>query len=966
MKRRYRVSLSLLLAVAGLSVGCGSSGDSTDEGAGGSGGSGGGAGADAGDAADDGEAGVPFTSPVDSVALDQTIEGKSLSAPVDVVRDEWGVPHIYGKTLSDVAYAQGWLMAHDRLPQMDLMRHNADGTLGELVGSLFPQAIDTDIGMRMHHMRATAQKAFDELEASTDPKDQEIVRALGQFSAGVNAFIVALRKGQYALPSALAFTYSAQATKDWTEVDSLMLGSLQAFFLSFDASSEIGRTELDAKAKLVFDQASDPKLKARAGLGADLQRLAPIDPTHTINGWTGLNGDTSTASVELPGAGNLFALLEADHATVRDMGNDHTLHPTRGSNNWVVGPSLSTTGNPLVANDTHLSLSNPATFWLAHLRAEGGAVPVDVMGAAFPGIPGVILGMNQHLAWGATVNNIDVTDVYAETIVTCDDGVSPCVSFQGGKVALVPRVEKFDVGLFGSINKTLSITYYDVPHHGPIIPRPLATHDGVEALGTSELSVRWTGHAGGQLARAEIGLDAAASVAEAKAALDRDFKYGGQNWVMADDQGHFGWTETIRVPRRAAGSVPWKVMPGDGTAEWGTDLDPKYVPHAWDPAKGYVATANNDPIGVTDDGEPFATEPVVDGAPLYLGADYDPGTRVGRITKRLDAATSGGKKVGLDDMQAIQADAVSEYAELLGPTLVDAAQKLAEELATPGRHADLTAIAAGASATAKALVPTASTLVAGWATHDTPSGAAEDSPSGDDVAASQATLIFSMWTSQFAELALGDEITALGRGGNREKLLVQAVVDPTKLASGISSTTGDAVVFDDLATADVESKRQIAASALVAALDALATRLGDDATKWRWGDVHTLALEFLSPVDALRVPLKTDPKYPNGFPRHGANGTVDVANFGLSTSDFTYSEGPAIRFVCEVTPTGPKARNALPGGEVFDPASPHYADQMELWRKNKTFDLAFQAADVVASANKEKAARSIGRWRFTP
>ena len=181
---------------------------------------------------------------------------------------------------------------------------------------------------------------------------------------------------------------------------------------------------------------------------------------------------------------------------------------------------------------------------------------------------------------------------------------------------------------------------YDVPHHGPIVPRITPMH-GVEPLGSSELSIKYTGHQPApKLSSVVYGINVAKDVKEAVAAIDSGFLYGNQNWVIGDDQGHFGWTQYTRTPRRAPTAAPWKVMPGDGTAEWGGDMDPKYIPHAYDPAQGFIATANNDPIGVTEDGDPFFGEPMVDGAPLYLGADYDPGTRVGRITKRIQAAAA--------------------------------------------------------------------------------------------------------------------------------------------------------------------------------------------------------------------------------------------------------------------------------------------------------------------------------------
>jgi penicillin amidase len=407
-------------------------------------------------------------------------------------------------------------------------------------------------------------------------------------------------------------------------------------------------------------------------------------------------------------------------------------------------------------------------------------------------------------------------------------------------------------------------------------------------------------------------------------------------------------------------------LPGDGTAEWGPDLDVKYIPHAYDPLEGFIATANNDPIGVTDDGDPF-DEPVVDGAPLYLGAYYDPGTRVGRISRRLAALATS--KISIDDMQAIQADAMAEWGQALSPVLLDAAASLGEELAAPGAHPEITSIAAGASANARTLVPEILPFLGAW-TFDTPSGAAEDQPTPQQIVDSQATLVAAFWIDRFQAASLADELGKLGvdlGSAFSLKLLTRAAAHPELLKGGLDPTTHDPVFFDDLATPEVESKRQMAAKALVTTLDDLAKLLGTDASAWRWGQVHTLTLKFaVSFVEPLQIPRATDAMYPRGFPRHGYFGTVDVAG-PRAANDFTYDSGPAIRFVCELDPTtGPRARNVLPGGETFDPASPHYRDQMELWRKNKTFDLAFRAADVVASAQKEHTKNGLGRIRIEP
>ncbi|MCU1282177.1 MAG: uncharacterized protein JWM53_5723 [bacterium] len=907
--------------------------------------------------------------PVDDIPATDTVKNPALTGSVDVVRDQWGIPHIYGDNEADVAFAQGYVTAQDRLMQMDLTRHSAAGTLAELLGDVSPALIDSDIQMRAHHFTQTCTAAWQTLSSSTDPKDQTTAKMITSFAAGVNAFVADLQSQKFTLPPALVFLYDPQTIKPWTEVDSLLVGQRLAFELSYDANSDIFRSQLDAAAKLQFDNSTVPALKARAGIGDDFDILAPVDPTYTLpGGWTGMNGDGSRASRDDAAVDPaLLPLLAEARRAVGGMGHDHQIAPSLGSNNWVVGPQYSKTGHVMVANDTHLALQNPPIFYLVHLVARG---KLDAMGVQFPGLPGIILGMNEHIAWGATVNNIDVTDVYQETIVTCDDGQSPCVTFNGAKVALVPRTETINVGRFGQIINTINVTLYDVPHHGPIIPRVDPMTHAVQALSTSELSIRYTAHEPApKLAAVLYGLDIAKSMKEAVAAIDGGFLYGNQNWVIGDDQGHFGWTEYTRTPRRAGTSAPWKILPGDGSAEWGADMDPIYIPHAFDPAQGFIATANNDPIGVSDDGDPFFDEPMVDGAPLYLGADYDPGTRVGRITKRIKAITDGGGKLSLDDMQSIQADAVSEWSQALAPTFITAAQALVEEVNAPGTHADLSLLASQASPISKQLLPTALSLVQGWTSFSTESGVAEDAPTAQQIADAQAAAVIQVWIRRFADRTFEDEYSQLGitPGSFAQlKLLVRMVNKSALLKTQLNPQTGEPILFDTWDTPEQETMRQIAAHAILDALDFLVGALGQDIGAWRWGNLHTLTLGFLAPIDALQIPLKTDTAYPNGFPRHGDVGTVDAAGDGIDIGDFTYTHGPAIRFVAELDPKGPHARNVLPGGEVLNPQSPHYRDMMEVYRKNKTIDLAFTEDEVASSAKIEFMANGDGRVRFSP
>ena len=220
---------------------------------------------------------------------------------------------------------------------------------------------------------------------------------------------VDLLAGKYTLPPELGVLYSPASFQTWLPEDSLLGGEFLAFQLAFDPSSEIARSQMETQAQLTFNaQSSNAAYKARVGIDQDLQILTPVDPTYTLRSapppaWTGMNGDTSTASrsVRRKHLAALASLYRRGLKTVAGVGLDHQRDSSIGSNNWIVSPSLSQSGHVLVANDTHLSLQNPPVWYLVHLVNSGSSFPMDVMGVQLAGgIPGIILGMNQHMAWG--------------------------------------------------------------------------------------------------------------------------------------------------------------------------------------------------------------------------------------------------------------------------------------------------------------------------------------------------------------------------------------------------------------------------------------------------------------------------------------------------------------------------------------------------------------------------------------
>ncbi len=912
--------------------------------------------------------------PFGGVPVTDTVTAPGLSAPVDVVRDSFGVPHIYASTEADAAFANGYIQAADRISEMDLLRHFAEGRVAEIFGALDKDQIDNDLTMRMHRFHEFADESLAQLQASSDPIDRAVVDELQRYADGVNQYVDELVAGNHTIDDEVAVFFDASRFQTWTPTDSLAIGYLQQWSLQYDDSELELQSFFDA-ARSKFDQSGNADLARRAGAGIDLRQFAPIDPTSTIDGFPNVDVDTGTRAKPARSRKRPVvpeALLAAGR---RALAPDNPLfraikNPANGSNNWVVGPSL-TGGGPILANDPHLQLINPPVWHLLHITVPD---KLDVTGVSFPGIPGIILGHNAHVAWGATVVSHDADDFYLETIAPCTSGTGDCVQFEGNEVPLQQFTEQIDIGALGTITDSQTVTYELVPHHGPILP-VVQNHAVVPRSGAQGISVRYTGYGPSFAVRALYRLNHAASRAEAFDALD-DFTFGGQNWVIVDDAGSIGWTSTNQIPLRTPGChafdaktnptglAPFFVLPGDGSCEWQGFMDARYIPHAIDPASGFLASANQDPVGETFDNNPL-NGPMVDGRPLYAGWDYDPGLREGRITRRLQTLAASDQPITVDDLASIQADTHSNFGELLRPSIVAAVTAVDEEIATPGTHPDLAAFVSSMSSARRTRMHDAGARLAAW-TLETPP-AVEGSPSASEIADSAATSIFNFWAVSFMTHAFRDEEIALGRTADVDRAAVLVLAHPEKLTSEIASETGESILCDDLDTAGtIESCRLEVVIALDEALGRLAdpgTGFGSaDPTNWRWGKLHTLTLSPLTPSSMLDIPTATDPDplLREGFPRPGDNYSVDASHPGTRDLDFTYDHGPSMRHLTQFDGPGqPHTRIALPGGQVFDRSSPHYRDLMDTyWRHNQYFDLPFTIDEIIGKA--ESHTRFVG------
>ncbi|CAN5818595.1 penicillin acylase family protein [soil metagenome] len=904
------------------------------------------------------------------VPISDHVKVANLEGPVDVVRDSYGTIHIYATTMLDALRVQAYQCAKDRTIQLELIRRFAEGRIAEVYGGINVDAIDSDIGQRTIGLTRTAKKIYEGLPAESAEK-----KWLDAYADGINQFYARVQAGDETLPKAMV-GFGAEYLTPWTGVDSLAIARYQSQNLSFDADSDVDRQSFLDNAKKTFDPASpDAKLKARSNFFRDYLRFAPLDPTTTITGFPddlshtqGLtvdHGAKKHVSGKLPSVAVPRALLDDTAGWRKSQAFGEQIFgdlPTRGSNNWIVGASKSTTGHPIVANDPHLSLSAPAVFWMVHVNvtAKDAKDDADFAGLSFPGIPAIILGFNDHVAWASTTAGWDVTDVYKEQL--SQDGTS--VTFNGAQVT----VQKIRETILINGSPPLEYDVLDIPHHGPIIPT-IVDHKIIPPdPSKGALSYRWTGKEPSAEITTVKNLVLAKNVEDVRTAV-RSFGVGAQNWVAADDQGNIFYSAQARIPirdKRAytwdeatyTGTLPMFVLPGDGTAEWTGDLDEGYIPHGKNPASGFYATANGDPLGVTLDNDP-SNDKLPNGDPVYVGGDFDTGYRVGRITERLKAK----EKLSPDDLASIQGDGKSPLGSRLTPILLEALTRADEEKATPGTHPDLTAIVADARYAGSNLSELEGWLNAWKDTdYDTASGMNPDdnTPSTDakEAASSQATLLFNTWLVRMGMLTFDDEFAILpgAKPYSVPAALTFLLTAPKNKIGTLDIATNESIVFDDLSTPQTETRDERAVRSLLDAVDYLTTKLSGDRNKWRWGSVH--ALRFTSLVSlwsSLSIPAGGDPVFPIGFPRHGDLFGVDAANYGshpgkLADVSFTYGSGPVQRFVADVAAPAPVVKNVLPGGEVWDTASPHFKDDAELWRRNKSRPVWIVRSDVVKDA----------------
>ena len=466
---------------------------------------------------------------------------RGLEAPVEIVRVEPGVPHIYAKNAHDLFFAQGYVHAQDRLWQMEFNRVVGQGRLASLFGE---GALEIDKIMHVFGLAQAAERDWQVLSPDTRA-------ALTAYADGVNAYL-ATHRGR--LP--IEFTLLGVEPRPWKPVDSLTWGKMMALNLSQNHPFEILRAHLIAK----LGEAVARRLMAPYPANGPV--IVPPDAHNYVDFPAPRQDRTRLAA--LPGLSMISGVRQA-----------------WGSNGWVVAGGRTASGKPLLANDTHLGLQLPSVWYQVGLHGGG----YDEAGFSFPGMPFVVIGHNRRIAWGITNLCGDVQDLYFEKL---DDPKNPRrYLFQGQWRDLVLRREEIAVKGKPAVTLVVPETL-----HGPIVNDALS-----ELKGSPPTALRWPAFGGTRLIDALAALNRAQDWPAFHRAL-ADWETPSVNFVYADMDGHIAYQSTGRIPIRAAGHQGLVPVPGwDGRSEWQGFIPYEEMPKSLDPPAGFIVTANNKVVG---------------------------------------------------------------------------------------------------------------------------------------------------------------------------------------------------------------------------------------------------------------------------------------------------------------------------------------------------------------------------------
>jgi penicillin amidase len=840
--------------------------------------------------------------------VDGRLNLPGLEAPVTVYRDAHGIPQLYAQSATDLFKAQGYVHAQDRFWEMDFRRHVTAGRLAELFG---PDQVSTDAFLRASGWRRVAEQEWSILSAETRTY-------LQAYADGVNAWINAnggaAPSGAKSLEyTVLGLTNSNYTVEPWSPIDSLAWLKAMAWDLRGNMTAELTRASLlahgltrDQVEQLYPDYPYDRNAPIISGGGivnGAFDANATITPS--IPTGTAVNAsvwrDAAPALAAVAGAvGRLPSLLGNGGAGI-------------GSNSWVIGGALTTTGKPLLANDPHLSPTMPGIWYQMGLHCT---CPFNVDGFTFSGVPGVVIGHNSRIAWGFTNLDPDVTDLYLEKVAgnKVYDGSTwtdlqlrqEVIKVAGGDpVTITVRSSKHGPLLSdrsGDLSAVAAQPPVD-PSGSPLpslvpAPSPSPTLDpaapGVPPAAAASpyaVALRWTALDPGHTADALFALDTASTWSDFRHAAAL-FEVPAQNLVYADVDGNIGYQSPGKVPVRAKGDGRWPAPGWDPGYDWTGYVPFAELPTEFNPTSGVIVTANQAVVG-----------------PRYqdfLTRDWDFGYRSQRIMDLIRERLAHGK-ISAEDIRQIQFDNRNDFA----PTLI--------------------------AALSMSTLPPEAKMLSTWDYQQ---------PADAPAASSAAAALYNVFWRHLLYRTF-DELPADAKPGGDDRWW--EVIRP--LLANPSSPW-----WDDHTTPQVETRDDIIGAAMKDAIADLKNRLGADPAGWRWGDLHTLTLtnqtfgeSGIGPIEWL---FNRGPKGTSGGPSIvNATGWSAYAG-GPDDPDhvaYTVDAVPSMRMIVDLSNLDASRWIQLTGnsGHAFDPT---YDDQFELWRTGENLPMHWNRTSIEAEA----------------
>jgi len=808
---------------------------------------------------------------------DGEIQLEGLDGPVDIYRDSMGIAHIYATTPHDIFFAQGYVHAQERFWQMDFYRHVGEGRTAEMFGA---GQLETDIFLTTLGWRKTSLEEYEAL-------NPESIAILTAYADGVNSYMSGKSNEEISLEYAvldLPIINPGYVIEPWEPVNTLAWAKALAWDLRSNLGNEIERAIL--MKTLTQEQM------------AELFPPYPADNPVIVNQIgeeTSLDASTSVAMLDIPL--DMLTAIEQNASSLDSLFG--SLGDGVGSNSWALSGNLTTTGEPLLANDPHLGIGMPSIFYQIslHCQPKNEACPYDLAGYSLAGAPGILLGHNDRIAWGFTFANADVMDLFIEKVNPENPNQ---YEVNGTWVDFETRTEKIKAAGSDPVEIIIRAT-----RHGPVISDvygplkndgdpddkefvPFKDRAGIELPESYVIALSWTALSTGNTLtkgnplEAVWGFNKAQNWEEFREAASV-FHTPGPNLLYADVDGNIAYQTSGDVPIRKNGDGTIPVPGWDSEYEWTGIIPFEELPYTINPVEGYIAPANNKIVG--------------DNYKYFIAVDWNYGFRARRIVDMIESAPG---KIDIAYMQNMQGDSFDANGAVYTPLLLN----MNLQTSTPSQ-----AIAMD--------------LLKNW--------------DYQAIADSGGAAVFEAFWRHCLAYTFHDDLPEMywPQNGSRWSEVMRDLSE-------------DSAWWDDKSTPDVtEAREDILRKAFVEGVAELEEIFGKDASKWNWGDMHTstfkngtLGKSGVPPIEALfnRGPFRTS----------GGSSIVNATSWN-SSEGYEVTDIPAMRTVYDLSDFS-NSVTVHSTGQSGHAYHPHYIDMAEMWANVEYYSMLWDEEAITSQA----------------